>query len=294
MTHRRPPDRGTFWSIFLIALLGLTILAAWLNPPGDYDTDFKNVAVIKKSTVTVTDESYGPDPAQRVTVRRDVTRDSIPTKTVIFIHGGGWTAGGRGSLEPEATEWAKTGWVSINVSYRLAVNPNDGKLILADVLAVLAKYRAKPYVDPSKIVVYGESAGGHLAEYVGSYKGSQIAAYVAISPVSSISRAITAGQADGAPANVAALGTKAALFFGYSPGTTDSHRYYDRVQAAFYGYSTNEWVDPGIHAKVSCAALGDRCTAHEYAGTAHAGALIDAHPELAVDARHWAGQQINN
>ena len=242
-------------------------------------------------TVTVTEESYGADPLQVVTIKRN-TSATAPGKTVIFIHGGGWNAGGRGSLDAEATEWAKTGWVVINMSYRLGKVEGDGRLILDDVATVLNTYRLRPYVDPARIVVYGESAGGHLAEWAGSYYGSKVAAYVAISPVSSISAAITAGQAPGAPDNVRNLGARAQLFFGYSVGTTDDHRYRDRVQSALIAGSSNEWVDLNIHGRPACTDLGSRCTLLEYPGTLHAGALIDANPQLAIDARHWADRQL--
>jgi acetyl esterase/lipase len=214
---------------------------------------------------------------------------------VIFLHGGSWRSGGRSSLAVEAAEWAKTGWVAINVSYRLGVTggtPDDGKAILADVGTVLTKYRAKSYVDPNKIVVYGESAGGHLATWLGSFRGSQVAATVAISPVSSIAGAIIAGKDEDASANVRGLGGDAQEFFGYSVGTTDSHRYLDRARRMFVAFSTDEWVDPDLHGRLLCNALGGRCRKAEYPGKLHAGELVGAVPQLAVDARHWADTQV--
>jgi acetyl esterase/lipase len=245
--------------------------------------------------VTVAEVAYGPDPLQVVTISRKVT--AVPGKTVIFYHGGGWTTGGRGSLEAEAAEWAKTGWVAINASYRLGVldgTPDDGKAILADTYAVLQLVRSLPYVDPTRVVVYGESAGGHLATWVGSKYGPQVAAIIALSPVSSTVGAAELGQAPGAAANVVALGQKAAEFFSYSYGTTDAHRYVDRVQAArvVVGSDPDEWVDPDVHGRAFCAAVGDRCTLTEVPGGLHAGKIIDAHPELAVELRHWADQQL--
>lgn len=232
---------------------------------------------------SVTEVSYGPDPLQVVTVGRP----TAPTgKAVLFLHGGGWSAGGRGSLKPEAEEWRNTGWIVVNASYRLGTGLDSGRDILADALTVLQLTRALPGVDPTKVIVYGESAGGHLATWLGSKYGPQVAGIIAISPVSSIQGAITAAGTPGAAGNVVELGRKAQLFFGYSVGTTDAHRYVDRVQHAVVVISTDEWVDPDIHGRVFADATG--CELIEYPGTLHAGHLIDAHPDLAVTLRHRA------
>ena len=242
--------------------------------------------------VIVTQEPYGSDPQQVVTVSRLA---STSGKTVIFLHGGSWMSGDRGSLATEAAAWAKAGWVAINVNYRLgAVNGsgNDGKNTLADMLAVLTKYRAKSYVDAKKIVVYGESAGGHLATWLGAYKGDQIAATVAISPVSSIAGAILAGREAGAELRVQALGNVSQEYFGYSTGTTDAHRYLARSKNMFIAFSTDEWVAPNVHGRALCKSLGTKCRKAEYAGVLHAGALASAQPQLRVDARRWADAQL--
>jgi hypothetical protein len=60
----------------------------------------------------------------------------------------------------------------------------------------------------------------------------------------------------------------------------------------FIAISTDEWVDPDIHGRVLCTNLGAKCTLAEYPGTLHAGALIDAQPQLVIDVRHWADTQL--
>src|SRR5205085_8997822 len=108
-----------------------------------------------------------------------ISRPAAPTgKAVLFLHGGGWTTGGRSSLAAEAADWSNTGWVAVNASYRLGVLdgvPDDGKRILADAYSALQLTRSLPGVDPDKVIVYGESAGGHLATWLGAKYGPLVA-----------------------------------------------------------------------------------------------------------------------
>ncbi len=272
-----------------LAVAAVAVLAGC--GPGRSDPTASATAVTW-SGVRVTNESYGPDPQQMVTVSRRADADG---KTVIFLHGGSWLHGSRASLNPEAATWARNGWVSIDVDYRLGRLdhvPGDGRAILADVQTVLTTYRAEPYVDPKRIVVYGESAGGHLATWLGAYRGDQIAATIAFSPVSSISGAIAAGRAPGAVPNVRLLGRAAQEFFGYSPQTTDAHAYLNRAGPMFIVVSTHEWVDPAVHGVALCRAFGRRCHLVEYPGTAHASIIVTKHPEVADQARAWADAQL--
>ena len=94
-----------------------------------------------------------------------------PFPAAILVHGGGWVAGDKEQyityiFQPLAD--AGFAWFSIN--YRLAPQhkfPADVEDVEAAVRWV--KANANKYkVDPNRIALIGESAGGHLVSYVGA------------------------------------------------------------------------------------------------------------------------------
>ncbi|XVQ89731.1 alpha/beta hydrolase fold domain-containing protein [Microbispora siamensis] len=100
-----------------------------------------------------------------------------PVPCVVFLHGGGWRAGGRRSMGPafegaEPTPFELVAWAGIAVAsadYRLsgeAVWPAQ----VHDVKAAVRWVRARGGelgIDPDRIAAWGESAGGHLAALLG-------------------------------------------------------------------------------------------------------------------------------
>jgi acetyl esterase/lipase len=90
---------------------------------------------------------------------------------VVMLHGGGWAVGDRSAFGPafsgdEAfTTVARAGFVVASLDYRLtdvAVFPAQLDDVLAG-LAWLGRSSADLGADPARTVVWGESAGGHLA-----------------------------------------------------------------------------------------------------------------------------------
>jgi acetyl esterase/lipase len=94
--------------------------------------------------------------------RRDTTG---PQPTMIYIHGGGWTGGSKETAVTSLFPYFEMGWNVVNVEYRLE------KISLApaaveDCLCALRwiGVHARDYnFDTAKLVLTGDSAGGHLA-----------------------------------------------------------------------------------------------------------------------------------
>ena len=98
--------------------------------------------------------------------RRDTTD---PQPTMVFYHGGGWIAGTKESAIMSIMPWLEMGWTVVNVEYRMAaVAPAPAAVVDATCALRFVIDKADDYgIDTDRIVVSGESAGGHLALAVG-------------------------------------------------------------------------------------------------------------------------------
>jgi acetyl esterase/lipase len=88
-----------------------------------------------------------------------------PLPTLIFIHGGGWTGGTKEGRDLGILPYLDMGMNVVNVEYRLA-RVAQAPAAVEDCRCALrwVIQHAKEYgVDVNKIVVSGDSAGGHLA-----------------------------------------------------------------------------------------------------------------------------------
>jgi len=92
---------------------------------------------------------------------------------IVFFHGGGWAYGTPSEFFTTCERYARMGMVTFSVDYRLAIlngevpNPAISPIeCLMDAKSAMRWVRenaAKFGIDPNKIVVSGQSAGGHLA-----------------------------------------------------------------------------------------------------------------------------------
>lgn len=100
---------------------------------------------------------------------------SGPMPTVLCIHGGGFRAGNRDGHNGLCLRLAQRGFVAATVSYRLAPKYQFPAAVF-DVKAAVRWLRAnaaKYQIDPARIGVTGDSAGGHLAQFLGVTAGAK-------------------------------------------------------------------------------------------------------------------------
>ncbi len=89
--------------------------------------------------------------------------------TLLFLHGGGWTSGDKISRSLFLMPYVSKGWCIVTANYR-HLDQTNLTSIISDVKSALnwVYDNANKYkFDTTKIVVSGESAGGHLALMAG-------------------------------------------------------------------------------------------------------------------------------
>jgi acetyl esterase/lipase len=97
-----------------------------------------------------------------------------PTPVLMYIHGGGWTGGSKEGNVLRLLPWLEKGWAVVNVQYRLA-EVSLAPAAVEDCLCALrwVMRNAEEYnIDADRIVVTGNSAGGHLALTTGMIPAS--------------------------------------------------------------------------------------------------------------------------
>src|SRR4051812_34492726 len=134
--------------------------ATQLSPSAEWAIHSQNEYQVLPNVTYLT--ANGFDAKLDVYRRRDV---QTPQPTLVFYHGGGWIGGTKEANFMSVVPWLEMGWNVVNVEYRMArvslapASVEDAQCALKFVVT-----RAKDYnVDTSRIVLAGESAGGHLS-----------------------------------------------------------------------------------------------------------------------------------
>jgi acetyl esterase/lipase len=135
---------------------------------------------------------------------------------VIWIHGGGWSGGDRISEADYALQLVCRGYVVVGVDYRRSWEaPYPAQLIdVRNAIRVVRHRAAELGVDPSRVGLWGASAGAHLAAMVGTTNEWPEASS---SPVVDETADVQAVVAWWAPTNLLSMGT------GW-PSTCTTHR----------------------------------------------------------------------
>jgi acetyl esterase/lipase len=122
---------------------------------------------------------------------------SGPVPLILCVHGGDWSSGDKAEFRDFIPHFVERGYACASVNYRYV----DGKAktyreIMADLGACLADIRrnsSKWGIDPSRILLIGASAGGHLCLlFAHRYdKGETVRGVIALSAASDLTKFAT-------------------------------------------------------------------------------------------------------
>jgi acetyl esterase/lipase len=149
------------------AMLGMIVSAALLAAATTAVVAQAGPHVLVPGPTVARDLHYGPAPRQaaQLFVRKKAKRAPL----VVYLHGGGWSAGtpkaGSGGMQPD--HFTGAGYAYATVGYRF-VPEVSAEAQLADVAQAIALLRKQKGVDPDRIVLLGHSSGGHLAALLGA------------------------------------------------------------------------------------------------------------------------------
>src|SRR5215471_15612037 len=116
---------------------------------------------------------YGRPGGHALLLDLHVPDGSGPFPAAILVHGGGFDGGSRATnMSPTCQPLTDAGFAWFSIDYRMAPEfrfPEANEDIQTAIKWV--KANAKTYkVDPSRIVLAGESAGGFLVNYAGTHE----------------------------------------------------------------------------------------------------------------------------
>jgi len=141
-----------------LALIGAIAVSAFAQ--SDWTAEFANHYQVQANITYLTATNY--ENKLDLYERRDATS---PQPALIYIHGGGWTGGTKEAGFNKVLPYLEMGWNVVNVEYRLA-RIAQAPAAVEDCLCALrwvATHAKDHHIDANRLVVTGDSAGGHLA-----------------------------------------------------------------------------------------------------------------------------------
>jgi len=175
-------------ALVAVVVVGLVTGCTLPRPPGDAPLRYRD-QVFSNSGVT-TNIQYGEAPdanGNPVALRLDLYQPSPDSQTsrpaLVWVHGGGFSSGDKSNTVPVdiGQTFSKQGYVVASINYRLlgsgcVANPSQPSCTIAaleaqhDAQAAIRYLRANAStygIDPARIAIGGESAGGITATLVG-------------------------------------------------------------------------------------------------------------------------------
>ncbi len=161
---------GTVTAVALVVAYSFTPWPRALRVRLDYDRDSRTAAealapLVPPGVTAILDQPYDPGNSD---ISLDVFHPAdgaAARTTVVWVHGGGWLSGSKELVANYLKILASKGFTVVGVGYSLAPGATYPTPVrqVNTALGYLVKNAARLQVDPSRIVLAGDSAGPQIA-----------------------------------------------------------------------------------------------------------------------------------
>ncbi|WP_034671981.1 alpha/beta hydrolase [Ectobacillus panaciterrae] len=143
-------------NVYVLAAFLLMIAVTW----------YYFLPIDRKQYKTISNITYGED-GQALDL---YTPKGTNIPVILYVHGGGWSGGGKENVSAKPAFFAKNGYAFISVNYRLHPKASYEEMAQDVVTALRWVYEnADKYnLDQERINLMGHSAGGHLIMLIGT------------------------------------------------------------------------------------------------------------------------------
>lgn len=116
------------------------------------------------------DLRYGIEPEQRLDIFRPKASDRQRLPVLVYFHGGGWISADKSIYKGIAANFAKNGFLTVNVNYRLAPKSRFPAPLQDAIHAIdwVSRNAASYGGDPENVALAGDSAGAQIASWYAS------------------------------------------------------------------------------------------------------------------------------
>jgi acetyl esterase/lipase len=147
----------------------------WLIPGSVHAITFRELLQDTPKPKEITYKQVGADSINLYVFAPDDLKSCDKRAALVWIHGGAWVGGNADVFFLHAHYSASRGAVGVSINYRLLAPRgsaiNDFLMDCKSAIRYLRSHAAQLDIDPQKIVVLGDSAGGHLAAALGTVEG---------------------------------------------------------------------------------------------------------------------------
>jgi acetyl esterase len=243
-------------------------------------------------------------------LRMDASIPASPERApaVVIVHGGGWVSGDRRfDVQPLFEPLSDAGFAWFSISYRLATDVTQFGVAIADVQDAVRYVRCHAVafnIDPGKIALIGESAGGQLAA-MAALRGSGDTAVEAVVALYAPTDLVSLVKAsNGIPAQIrnSVRGTpwETLVIAGLTHLSPIDNVRHDMPPFLFI-HGTADRLVPFQQSSDMCKRMkkaGATCELYAVEGAGHGIRLWESAPQLANAYKHkivvWLGQQLKS